>query len=92
MGGSPDGIQYVHQCKVTEAIANRNLMYSWDYKGYEGKSFVTFELFKKGEKIKLTLSGLESFPANNKDFSKTNFEAGWNEIIGKSLSAYVEKK
>ncbi len=94
MGGPPDGIQYLHQCKVTEAVPNKKLTYSWAYKGYEGKSFVTFELFKEGEKtkIKLTHSGLETFPASNKDFARTNFEAGWNEIIGKSLPGFVEKK
>lgn len=93
-GGPPDGIQYIHQCKVTEAIPNKKLTYSWAYKGYEGKSYVTFELFKEGDKtkLKLTHAGLDSFPANNKDFARTNFEAGWNEIIGKSLPGYLEKK
>lgn len=93
-GGSPDGIQYVHQCKIIEAIPNKKLSYTWAYKGYEGKSYVTFELFKEGDKtkIKLTHRDLETFPANNKDFARTNFEAGWNDIIDKSLPDYLAKK
>ncbi|MBA3681196.1 MAG: SRPBCC domain-containing protein [Bacteroidetes bacterium] len=93
-GGPEDGVQYVHQCKVTEAIPNKKLTYSWAYKGFEGISYVTFELFKEGDKtkIKLTHTGLETFPANNADFARTNFEAGWNEIIGRALPNYVEKK
>lgn len=92
-GGPSDGAQYIHQCKITEAILNKKLTYSWAYKGYEGKSLVTFELFKEGEKtkIKLTHTGLETFPSTNKDFARTNFEAGWNEIIGKSLPHFVEQ-
>jgi hypothetical protein len=39
----------------------------------------------------LTHEGLETFPANNIDFSRENFEAGWNDIIGKSLAGYLEK-
>ncbi|MEO6305981.1 MAG: SRPBCC domain-containing protein [Bacteroidia bacterium] len=93
-GGPDEDRQYVHQCKITEAIPNKKLTYIWAYKGYEGISHVTFELFKEGDKtkIKLTHTGLESFPANNADFARTNFEAGWNEIIGKSLPTYLEKK
>jgi len=92
-GGTPDGIQYVHLCKITEVVINKKLTYSWAYKGYEGISYVTFELFKEGDKtkLKLTHSGLESFPASNKDFARTNFEAGWNGIIGRSLPGYLEK-
>ncbi len=92
--GGPEDRLYVHVCKITEVIPNKKLTYSWSYKGYEGMSFVTFELFKEGDKtrLKLTHTGLESFPANNTDFAKSNFEAGWTDIIGRSLPAYLEKK
>ena len=93
-GGPAKDRQYTHLCIVTEVVTNKKLTYSWSYKGYEGISYVTFELFKEGDrtKLKLTHSGLESFPADNTDFAKTNFEAGWNSIIGKSLPSYLEKK
>ncbi len=92
-GGPDDGVQYLHKCKITEAIAEKKLAYTWSYDGYAGESLVTFELFDEAGKtrLRLTHSGLDAFPANNPDFASSNFEAGWNHIIGISLKEYVEK-
>jgi len=91
--GGPDDRKYVHKCQVTEVVPGKKLQYSWRYEGYEGNSFVTFELFAEGSKtrLKLTHEGLEAFPANNPDFAKKNFMEGWNQIIGTSLKDHVEK-
>ena len=91
-GGREDGIQYLHHCEIKEAIPNKKLTHSWKYIGYPGESFVTWELFDEGNKtrLKLTHSGLETFPADNKDFAKENFEAGWNYIINISLFNYLK--
>lgn len=85
--------KYLHLCKVTEVIAVKKLTYSWRYDGYEGNSFVSFELFEEGNKtrLKLTHAGLETFPASNPDFAKENFVAGWTHIIGTSLKDFLEK-
>jgi uncharacterized protein YndB with AHSA1/START domain len=75
-------------------IPEKKLTYSWRYEGYEGISFVTFELFDEGEKktrLKLTHSGLETFPKDNADFDKKNFAEGWSDIIGNQLKNFVEK-
>lgn len=90
--GGTEHQKYLHHCKVTEVIPGKKLTYSWSYDGYEGISFVTFELYPEGDqtKLKLTHAGLETFPASNKDFAKSNFEAGWNEIIGAMLKDFVE--
>jgi uncharacterized protein YndB with AHSA1/START domain len=92
-GEGEKGEKYVHLCKITKVVAGTKLEYSWRYQGYEGISFVTFELFKEEEKtrLKLTHAGLETFPANNSDFAKECFVAGWTEIIGKSLKEFVER-
>lgn len=93
-GPSPDK-QYLHVCEITEVIPGRKLAHSWRYDGYEGNSFVTFELFAEGDKtkLKLTHEGLETFPAANyPDFAKENFVAGWTSIIGTSLKEFLEKK
>jgi uncharacterized protein YndB with AHSA1/START domain len=92
-GEGAKGEKYMHLCKITEVVAGTKLGYSWRYDGYEGISFVTFELFKEGEKtrLKLTHTGLETFPINNTDFAKESFTAGWTEIIGKLLKEFVEK-
>ncbi|TAK53156.1 MAG: SRPBCC domain-containing protein [Bacteroidetes bacterium] len=91
--GGTEECQYLHLCKITEVISGKKLTYSWRYDGYEGISFVTFELFAEGDrtKVKLTHAGLETFPASNKDFAKGNFVEGWTAIIGTSLKEYVEK-
>lgn len=92
--GGPADRKYVHRCEITEVEPGKKLSYTWRYEGHEGNSIVTFELFAEGSKtrLKLTHRGLETFPANNADFAKTNFAEGWTYIIGSSLNNYLEKK
>lgn len=92
-GGPDKDRQYLHICRVTEVVPQKKLTYSWSYDGYEGISYVTWELFNEGNKtrLKLTHAGLETFPANNPDFAKKNFEAGWTHIVGTSLKEFLEK-
>ena len=91
--GGKDDRSYLHLCKITEVIKEQKITYSWRYQGYEGISYVSFELFPEGDKtrLKLTHKNLETFPKNNPDFGKENFVAGWTHIIGTSLWAYLEK-
>jgi uncharacterized protein YndB with AHSA1/START domain len=94
-GGPDEKNQYLHLCKVTEVIPEKKLAYSWQYHNYEGYTEVIFELFPEGPaktKLRLTHTGLESFPKSNRDFAKENFIAGWTDIIGTSLKNYLEKK
>jgi uncharacterized protein YndB with AHSA1/START domain len=92
-GKTPDGVCYLHKCKVIDAVPGKKLKYSWRYEGFEGNSFVTFELFPEGDKtrLKLTHEGLETFPANKPDFAKHNFVGGWTALIGTSLREFLEK-
>lgn len=89
--GENEGVKFRHLYKVTAVEHEQKLAYSWRYDGYPGNSVVTFELLAEGDqtKIKLTHEGLETFP-DLKDFRRENFAAGWNEIIGNILRAYVE--
>ncbi len=91
--GGKDDKCYLHLCKITEVIPRKKLQYSWQYDGYEGNSFVTFELFAEGNKtrLKLTHEGLETFPISNPDFAKENFVEGWTYLIGTSLKEFAEK-
>ncbi len=89
--GRSDVREYVHLCRITEVIPGKKITYSWKYEGFEGVSYVTFELFDEGAKtrLKLTHEGLETFP-REKDFSRESFTMGWTELIGNSLKKHVE--
>ncbi|MEJ7735949.1 MAG: SRPBCC domain-containing protein [Chitinophagaceae bacterium] len=83
---------YLHLCKITEVIPGEKPSYSWRYEGYEGNSFVSFELFPEGDQTRLLLThdGLETFPADVPDFARECFATGWTEIIGLNLKNFVE--
>ena len=86
-----EGMKYHHLCKITEVIPKEKLAYTWRYKGHEGDSLVTFELFADGDKtrLKLTHEGLETFP-KTPSFARKSFMEGWTQIIGSSLKEFVE--
>jgi uncharacterized protein YndB with AHSA1/START domain len=90
-GGDPEGVKYLHRCRVTAVVAEKKLAYTWRYEGHAGDSLVTFELFPEGKrtKLKLTHEGLETFP-KLPAFDRKNFTAGWTEIVGTSLKNFVE--
>ena len=92
--GGNDQTKYLHLCKVIEAVPNKKLVYSWRYDGFEGDSFVSWILTDEAGQTRLTLlhEGLETFPADQPDFEKHNFEEGWKYIIGSSLPKYLEGK
>jgi uncharacterized protein YndB with AHSA1/START domain len=91
--GGKDDRTYTHLCKITEVIPEKKLAHSWRYKGYDGISHVSFELIPKGNEttVKLTHTGLETFPESNPDFAKENFVEGWTYIIGTSLKEFLER-
>ncbi|MGV3528439.1 MAG: SRPBCC family protein [Flavisolibacter sp.] len=93
-GQGKKGASYKHLCRVTEVVPLEKLQHTWSYEGYPGESYVTFELEGQdgGTRVRLSHSGLDSFPQDNPDFDKANFAEGWNYIIGTSLKEYLEKK
>jgi uncharacterized protein YndB with AHSA1/START domain len=88
-----EGNSYHHLCRVTEVVPQKKIAYSWRYKGEPGDSLVTIELSPEGEKtrLKLTHSGIETFPATPA-YARKNLEAGWTAIIGTELKQFVEQK
>jgi len=91
--GQNEDRRYLHLCKITEVTEDKKITYSWRYKGFQGNSHVTFELFAEGSKTKLVLthSGLNTFPTNNPDFAFERFAEGWTNIVGTSLREFIEK-
>ena len=92
--GGPDGKSYTHICTVVSAVQEQQLAYTWRYEGYPGISTVTFDLHPEEDqtKFKLTHEGLETFPADNPDLARSNFVMGWDYIINKSLTEFLESK
>jgi uncharacterized protein YndB with AHSA1/START domain len=90
--GGKDGRSYLHLCEITELVSRKRLQHTWKYDGYDGNTFVTWDLSEEGDKtkVKLTHEGLETLPPNP-DFAKENFIAGWNDIVGTHLKNFVEK-
>ena len=87
-----EGTTYHHLCRVTEVIPEKKIAYTWRYKSEPGDSLVTIELFAEGDntRLKLTHSGIESFP-KTPAYARKNFEQGWTAIIGTELKQFVEQ-
>ncbi len=85
--------KYLHKCRIMEVIPHKKISYTWSYVDLPGMSLVSFELFHAGTKtrLKLTHSGLLTFPQDLTDFNIKSFTAGWNQLIGKNLKTFVEK-
>ena len=87
-----EGNSYHPLCRVTDAVPEKKIAYTWRYKDEPGNSLVTFELFPEGNKtrLKLTHTGTETFP-KTPAYARKNFEAGWTAIIGTELKQFIER-
>lgn len=90
----PGEMQYLHVCRILELIPERMIAYSWRYEGIPGESTVAFELFEMDSAtlLRLTHSGLLSFPKTHSDLSPAAFEAGWKQLIGEHLRSFLRSR
>ena len=91
--GRTEERQYLHICRITEAVAGQKLCHTWQYDGIPGLTNLCFEIKTENEgntRLRLTHSGFETFPADNPDLEPKNFEEGWSYILGTSLKNYLE--
>lgn len=86
--------KFTHLWKITEVIPNQKIKYNWRYKEYSGDSFVTFELSKEQDnvKLKLTTEIVSSFPTGIPEFMRESGVRGWEYFIKKSLKEYLMSK
>jgi uncharacterized protein YndB with AHSA1/START domain len=91
--GEHEGTRFVHYCRITEVVDERKLAYSWRYENVRGVSHVTWELFPEGGKtrLRLTHEGLENFAHAGAHYLRSNFVAGWTDIIGRSLVSWLKE-
>lgn len=87
-----DDKKWLHVCEVTAVEPGRKLTYSWRYDGYEGISYVSFELIPvpEGTKLLLTHTDLDTFP-QIPEFAAANFVEGWTYFAGKALKEFLAK-
>lgn len=90
--GTDKGVTFWHRCVITEVIPPSKLVHTWTYEEYPGESLVTWELFDEGDKtrLRLTHTGLETFPKDNPSFAKESFAKGWTYITGTGLKNFLE--
>ena len=90
--GGTEERQYLHNCRITEVVRGKKLCHTWSYEGIPGETILCFEIepVEKGTKLKLTHSGIETFPQDNPDLNPENFDKGWTFILGTSLKNYLE--
>ena len=88
----PDGTKYLHACKIIEIVPNRKLVYLWRFPELsKGTSVLTWNIQPQGDGTRLTLTheGIDSFSDGGENFSITNFEEGWSEILKTSLKEFL---
>jgi uncharacterized protein YndB with AHSA1/START domain len=86
--------QWLHLCRITEVSEGKVIAYDWRYDGYSGNSNVRFELTPEKEKtrLRITHTGLESFPQEVKELHVGNFEKGWQSFMEEGLINYLAGK
>ena len=88
------GETFPHRWKVTEAIPEKLLKYTWKFDGYEGAAIATFHLASAGDASSLAVSfkTTEDFTAPISQFQRDACQGGWKYFIEESLKSYLERK
>ncbi len=84
--------QYLHEWEVTEVVPGSRISYSWKYKGIEGEGAVTWDLSQTGagSALRLTNTGLETFPQDDPAFTRESCENGWRYFINERLRSFLD--
>lgn len=85
--------EFMHLWNITEVVPKEKLVCQWEYEGYDGLAVVTYELFEENEgcKIRVTATGIETFPSDVPEFRRESCEGGWKYFINQRLKEYLEK-
>lgn len=88
-----EGRDFLHLWNVIEVEPLKKISYGWKFEGYKGDSFVTFEIFDKGEttKIRLTATVTEDFDDNIPEFKRESCIGGWQYFIQQRLKEFLEE-
>ena len=69
----------------------QKIVYDWSHPGIPGAAVVTWELSKAGEgsHLRLTFTGIETFPQDDPAFTREACTGGWEYFLGR-LKRFVE--
>lgn len=83
---------FPHVWKISEVIPFNKIVYNWRYEGYQGNSYVTFDLSEIDNQTQLALTTkvTEDFQDNIPEFKRESCIAGWNYFIKTSLVNYFK--
>ena len=89
-----EDVVYHHRCVIKEIVPKNKFCHTWTHPSQsKGESVVTWELqsLNEGTKVTLIHTGVENFADAGADFSRENYAAGWEDILGTSLRNYLSK-
>lgn len=83
---------FYHQWKVTDVIPGKRIAYEWTFKDVEGAGSVVFEVEAKenGALLRLTNTGLDTYPAAYPEFTYESCRDGWRYFIQQRLVRYIK--
>jgi uncharacterized protein YndB with AHSA1/START domain len=87
------GKDWVHLWRVTEVVPERRIAYTFNYAGYESSNAsVLWELsdVAGGTRLRLTHTGIETFPKDEPAFQREIGLAGWTYFLQESLKGFLE--
>lgn len=86
--------RFTHRWQVLEINKYRKVSLDWRYAEYDGSGTVTFELIaqSEGTLVRLTNTGLESFPEEIPEFSRESARSGWTYFIRQRLPEYMKSR
>ena len=88
------GRTFPHLWRITKVVPGKLIKYNWKYGGYEGDSYVTFDLkpLKDSTKLRLTHIIVEDFQEGIPEFERESCIGGWKYYIQQRLKEYLETR
>jgi len=83
---------FTHVWEVVEVIPLKKIKYRWNYKEYQGDSYILFELshIDDGTLLRLSTEVIEDFPENIPEFERDSCKAGWEYFIKERLPKFLK--
>jgi uncharacterized protein YndB with AHSA1/START domain len=86
---------FPHHWTVTEVMDNKKIVYNWNYIGFDGDAYMTFEIVDKGasSELHLKMDIVESFDSDTyPEFKADSCIGGWNYFMDRLKNYLAEGK